>query len=162
MAFSVPKPGGMSPRAKERELREANEKTLTPARRAKLISLQKREEMKDVLVKKFTERCFRLSHCRNGLVSGNLAPRRIRIFIFKTKRMFTLKFLYELCFRVNDGSIPASQKAANAEMIDAEVSNFLGTGAITEQNLKRLEKKIHSKTGGTMRLFSSRARAATS
>ncbi|CAD7926755.1 unnamed protein product [Amoebophrya sp. A120] len=104
MAFSVPKPGPGSPKAAERMLRDANDKTLTPARRAKLISLQKREEMKDVLIKKFTE-------------------------------------------RVNGDGVSADKKKANEAAIEAEVGNFLGTGAITEQNLKRLEKKIHSKTG---------------
>lgn len=55
MAFSVPK-GSSSPKAKEAKLRDANDKTLTTHRRDKLVHLKKREEMKDVLVKKFEER----------------------------------------------------------------------------------------------------------
>ncbi|CAD7938961.1 unnamed protein product [Amoebophrya sp. A25] len=104
MAFSVPKPGPGSPKPKEKALRDTNDRTLTAARKAKLISLQKREEMKDVLVKKFVE-------------------------------------------RVNADGTSAEKRKENEGIIDAEVGNFLGTGAITEQNLKRLEKKIHNKTG---------------
>ena len=55
MAFSTAKTGNSPPKGKDR-IRDANETTLTADRRNRLLAIKKREEMKDVLVKKFTER----------------------------------------------------------------------------------------------------------
>ena len=77
--------------AKEFAVREADGKTLTESRRQKLLSIRKREEMKDVLVKKLIERA---------------GPK------------------------------------CKQENVEAEVDSFLGHASITENNLKKLEKKV--------------------
>ena len=47
---------------------------------------------------------------------------------------------------INTKEVTAAQQAKNTETITAEVSDFVGMAGITENNLKRLERKIHKKT----------------
>lgn len=99
MAFS---PSNNSARKQEPELREVSA-SLSEKRREKLLSIKKREEMKDVLVKKFKERV--------GV------------------------------------SAVATSGTKKDTVIEKNVDDFLEQAAITENNLKRLEKKIIKETG---------------
>jgi len=102
MAFS---PSNKSTKKQEPELREVSA-SLSDKRREKLLSIKKREEMKDVLVKKFKERVM-----------------------------------------VGTSTSSAKKTPSNELVIEKNVDDFLEQAAITENNLKRLEKKIIKETG---------------
>eukprot|EP00392_Amoebophrya_sp_AT5.2_P014742 g14903.t1 len=74
-------------------------------RMQKLLALQKREQMKDVLIQRFKE-------------------------------------------RANQHAASEKEKKQNEEIVASEVESFLNSASITENNLKKLDKKIRSKTSG--------------
>ncbi|CAD7943808.1 unnamed protein product [Amoebophrya sp. A25] len=86
---------------------EPGMKGMTDKRKEKLLALQKREQMKDVLIERFKA-------------------------------------------RVNGGpGISAKTKKQNEEIVKSEVESFLNSASITETNLKKLDKKIRSRTGSS-------------
>ena len=93
LSVIVPASNSASPKITTQEISG----TMSEARRAKLLNIKKREDMKDVLVAKFRDR-------------------------YKTGR--------------------AGTDANNEAAIAKEVGEFMDNAAVTEGNLKRLEKKI--------------------
>ena len=53
----------------------------------------------------------------------------------------------KILYRINSNESSAQKKNANEEVVKAEVANFMDNASITENNLKRLEKKISSRCG---------------